>query len=394
MKIVSEMLVQLRLIDAKSGRVVSETKPQKNLIMDGGLNALAQSTNACYPANFAAACRVGSGATADQISSGAVTFTQVGTTITALSPFFTAGMTGWLFKYGSGTGGAESYITFVNSTTATSSVSATVAVPAVATVWNVTRSAMDALLYSSNTYQTNAGDCATTPSGPAVAHKRTYNFTLQGSPYTVNEIGYFSGTGGTTIFGRLVLGSSVVVPITNFLQVVLTFTVTYSPGTPAAVPDVGTNINTAGTAMVENIIAVVSGAGNNIAYINPANGSPVATSNGCLDASGGGNSVRAIYSTTYSQNGSTTQTQTPNPTSFLCANGLSWAYNSVRGQMKISTNTTITTAAETIYGIGMYNTGGASIFFDVKFTTPYVDPVGSFLPRVTFAVTYDRNLSN
>lgn len=382
----TEMRVKVRLCDAKTRKVVCETPWQKNLIMDGGLNALAQSTNACVPASMHQACRVGSGSTSNSTASGAITFTQALFVVTASAPFFSAGMVGQLFKYGTGSGGAEYYITaFTSSTIVSVAVSATVGTPTVATVWNVTQTTLGALSFSSQTYETSGSSCGSTFSGAAATHKRTYNFALQGSPYTVNEVGYFTSTTGTTVLGRIVLGASVVVNPTNFLQVVLSLIVTYSPATPTAVLNVGTTINTAGNAVVEGVAS--------------ASLSQVA-SNGTTTLIAGGQSFDASNSmaicgiiNNYTQNTTTGQ-------AFLICTLLqfnptaAWGYDSAVGRMKISCNTTISTAAQTLYGVALcYGISGFSVF-DVKFTTPYVTPTGSFLPQVSFTITYGRTLVN
>lgn len=381
--IVCEMSVQVRQINALTGKVESESKPQKNLIMDGGLNALAKSTNSTNPAAFTTACRVGSGSTSDKTSSGAITFTQVGTTLTASGGFFTAGMVGFLFKWGSGTGGVEQYITaFTNSTNVTVDTSATVAVPAVGVVWNVIRTTMETLLYSSNTYETTAGACGSSLASNIVTHKRTYNFAQQVASYNVNEVGYFNAVAGTTIYGRLVLVATEVVAPTNFLQVVLSFAVTYNPGSPVAVSDVGTNINTAGNAMVEtsNGVSIVLSTG--------------ATQNSGSNSSFDGASICSIRGViaTYSQNSA--MGAPPNPATLLFENA-TWAYASpvVRGKMTIASNTTISGSGQTMYGVAL-TLAASGLSFDIKFTSTYAVPSGSFLPKVTFSCIYDRQLNN
>lgn len=398
LKVNCEMTVQTIQRNAKTGKVVSRSKPQKNLIMDGGLNALARSTNATYPAEFANYCRVGSGSTADKVSSGAVTFTQAATTLTASAGFFTAGMVGWLFKWGSGTGGNEIYITgFTSSTIVTVGTSATVAVPAVGTVWNVTRSTLETLLYTNSSFEVTAGSCSTIISAPAVAHKRTYNFTQQVASYNVNEIGYFRASAGTTIFGRLVLGATEVVAPTNFLQVVLTFTVTYSPSAITAVADVGTNLNTAGNIMLEGIFSNTTYPAIGYVVTNSGSSSPSSLINGnmaSLDGSnGGGTPIHGIVAN-YTQNAAIDAVGAlVTPIVFAVP---IFTYASVRGKMTATTNTTISTSGQTLYGVGIINQNGGSVrsLLDVKFTTPYVLPSGSFLPQVVFSCTYDRTLSN
>jgi len=387
MNIKVENIVTLRQIDAISGKVVSETKPQRNLIFDNGLNALARSTNATYPAEATACIRVGSGSTADKVSSGGITFTQSGNTITANAGFFTSGMIGWLFKYGSGTGGAEYYITgFTDSTHITVDTSATVSTPTVGTVWNVIRSTLETLLYSSSSYETVSGACQTTFAANVATHKRTINFAQQGSAYNVNEVGYFRTTTGTTIFGRIVLAATEVVNPTNFLQVVMEFVVTYLPASPLTVANVGTNIDTAGKAMLEQLIYKFFG-------IVQANGDPLIAQGNALDGSGYG---RAYFPTaTYSQ-AANTGTSPPSWSARVdTVVNMVWTFTGTRGTMQAASGTIITTSGQTIYGVGFaLDNPPYEVGFDIKFDTPFVLPTGSFLPQITWKCVYNRTLSN
>ena len=387
MKNYVEMIVQTRQICKKTGRLMRESKPQRNLVLDRGLNAFARSTNATYPAAATLACNVGSGATSDKTSSGAVTFTQAGTTLTASAGFFVAGMVGQLFKWGSGTSGVEVYITaYTNTTVVTVATAATVAVPTVGVVWNVSRTTLETYSYSNTGYETTAGACGTTSSAGVFSHKRTYNFATQVASYNVNEVGWFTSAGSAT-FGRLVLSATEVVAPTNFLQVVLTLIITYSPSAPTAVADVGTTINTAGTAMLEGLPLTGSPA---IGIVLSTGAAQAASGGDALD--GSGFAVTRGITATYSQNA---VTGTALSLTTLQFENTSWAYNSVRGQMKLGpSNATITTAGQTLYGVGILSNNANRICFDVKFTTPYVTPTGSFLPRVTFLQTYARVLNN
>lgn len=388
MNINVETIIQLRQVDVVTGKVVSETKPEKNLVMDIGLNALARSTNATSPAEMSVACRVGSGSTSDKIASGAITFTQVGTTITASVGFFTSAMVGYIFKYGTGTAGAEYYITaFTNSTTVTVDTSATVATPTVATVWNVIRIAMETLLYSSSTYLTTAGACGTTFTANTASHKRTYNFAQQVASYNVNEVGYFNSTTGTAIHGRLVLGSTEVVAPTNFLQVVLTIVVTYSPGVPTAVGNVGTNIDTTGNAMLECCNSTFFGT-------VASDGTTTLPAQGwAVDSAGGRNAQLNLQIASYTQHSVTSATTLSVTTLVVVQVG--WVYASARGKMTATTNTSITTAAQTLSGVSLGGGGGSNaVCFDIQFTTPFTLPTGTFLPQVVFSCTYKRLLNN
>lgn len=387
---------QVRAVDIEQvrdgkGIIVSESPWRKNLVLDQGLNAMAKSTaNSlnCNPAQAFTYCQVGSGTNPVKTSSGAITFTQSGTTLTASGGFFTAGMVGSLFKYGTGTGGAEYYITaFTNTTTVTVDTSATVSTPTVGCVWGVNQTALQTFLYASNTYQTATGDCFTDKTTmPNLVMQRTFIFAAQASPYNVNEIGWTSTSTTSRCLGRLVLPSTDVVGTSNYYVVVLNITFTYSPSSPTAVSDVGTNINTAGNAMFETtqFMSVVTTAG--------------ATTAGSSD-SGNQSSPSLSYplfvlpTTTYSQNGSIAN---PGSLSWTGVNPGSFvqAYGSTRGKLIWSGTLSISTSGQTAYGMGLVGNGDTRPFFDIKFTTPVTLPTGTFQTTTTFSLTYNRNLSN
>lgn len=398
--ITCEMKVKTRIVSAidieqvKDGRgiILKESPWRKNLILDQGLNAIAGQTSVSMQSNPAAIfqyCQVGSGTNPVKTSSGAITFTQSGTTITASGGFFTAGMVGSLFKYGTGTAGAEYYITaFTDSTHVTVDTSATVAVPEVGVVWGVNQTALQTFLYQSNTYQTSTGDNFTDKTtSPVVTMQRTFVFPVQASPYNVNEIGWSSIPGGSRCAGRLVLSSTDVVAPTNFYVVVLQMSYTYSPSAPTAVGDVGINIDTSGNAMFETLkyISVVNTNGSvTVSYSDRGNGN-INSEN------------KLVFPTaTYTQNGSVANPGSlqwaTNKSILTTVNGV---YASVRGKMTWSYASSITTAGETAYGMGLCNGGGTpEPWFDVKFTTPFVLPTGTFLPTTVFSVVYNRLLNN
>lgn len=384
-----ETSVKTRVIDSATKKVLSESPWQKNLILDRGLNALAGSTDSCKMGLFTATCRIGSGTTPNSYASGAVTFTQAATTITASAGFFTGAMVGMLFKYGSGSGGAEYYITgYTDSTHVTVDTSATVGTPEVATVWAVNQTTLATFAYNNTSYETSAGSCSTVFAGNLMTMKRTYNFATQAAPYNVNEIGYFNQTGGAgVIFGRLVLGSTDVVPPTSFYQVVLSVAVTFSPGVPTAVADVGTNINTAGNAMLECIETgnFISSVGTNGAIANGTNSN--------FDYSGN-NPIFGLITANYSQNG-TPQATYLTTTAVSVSSSVGWAYAGTRGKRTLTYNTTITTAGQTLYGLSLGLQGGANqCIFDVKLTSTYALPTGSFLPQAVWSMTFNRTLTN
>lgn len=381
--------VETRIIDAKTGVQVGGNAPKKNLILDSGLNAMARSNAlslACTPASASVVCLIGGGTNPNSIASGGVTFTQVTTTITASGSFFTSAMVGCIFKYGTGGGGVEYYITaFTNATTVTVNTSATVASPTVATVWFVQQTTLQTFLFQSSTYQTNSGDCGSTISGNQVTHKRTYVFAQQGSPYTVNEIGYASGVVSNRVLGRLVLGSSDIVGITNFYVVVISITVTYSPSVPLTVTNVGTNINTAGTLMIEGMnCQIVNSVGAVVA--NP--GSAPST---ILDVSG-----NLMFKTaTYTQNGTINSSSGASAASRLDAGSASWVYDAATvGSATLSTTASFSTTGQSLFGFGFRDINVVALWLDVLFTTPQTAPTGTFIPSSVWRLTYTRSLVN
>ncbi len=392
MNIATEVRIKTQIKCAATGKVVKDNPWKKNLVLNSGLNGLAQSSAlglAASPPSLTLNVLIGSnvGNTPNSIASGAVTFTQAATTITASAPFFTAGMVGMLFKYGSGSAGAEYYITaFTSSTVVTVDTSATVAAPTVATVWAVNRTTLDTFLFKSTTYQTNAGDNESTFTGNTATFKRTVVFPVQGSSYNVNEIGYAPVSNGSNfIAGRIVLSSTDVVATSNFYVVIISVTFTFSPASPTAVINVGTNINTAGNAMVEWF------ATGNIS-------STGAVSSTSADIFGGFGSPRLGFAlATYTQ-GTTVATAPPVTFTggvFITSVGLTYVASSV-GKCRWSySGVGVSTTGQTCYGFGIMS-GGSSTqpAFDVKFTTPQTLPTGTLQPICVFEMTYGRTLTN
>jgi hypothetical protein len=357
---------------------------QKNLFLDIGLNGLAQdssqSLRSC-PATCGLQCLIGDGTNPNSFASGAVTFTQSTTTITASANFFTSAMVGAIFKYGTGTAGAEYYITsFTDAQHVVVDTSATVGTPTVATVWMVQQTTLQNQLFTSSTYQINSN--GSTISTNTITHQRTFVFAHQIISYNVNEVGWNPGS-TTNLVGRAVLGSTDVVAPTQFYVVVLQMTFTYNPGSPTAVTDVGTGINVAGNAMVEWFAT---------RRINSSGGAPV--QDAPFDGTTFGGGVIRLATTTYTQNSAP---QNTNSLTFATDINLgSTGFNFVaasRGVMESIVSASITTAGETAFGVALCG-DALHPAFDVKLTTPFVLPTGAFVPTVTFRSTYGRILTN
>lgn len=386
MNVIVEVEIETRIVDAATGNVVKQQK-QKNLVLDCGLNGMAKNNSlglSCGgPAPLNTYCLIGSGNTANSLASGGTTFTQSGTTITASGNFFTSNMVGAIFKYGTGSGGAEYYITaFTDATHVTVNTSATVGTPTVATIWFVARTTLDSLLFTSNTYSTGAGDCGTSFSSNQVTHKKTIKFAQQASPYTVNEVGYAPANVSSRVAGRVVLSSSDTVGTSNFYVVAISITVTYTPATPTSVPNVGTNINTAGTIAIE-CFAI------NIVNSDGSNGN---IANAYLE-SGAPNLV--FITNSYTQNAAPSSSNTTVGASMTAIGATgSWVNNaSVVGQQTITFTNSISTSGQTFTGIGL-GVSGFSLPLDVKFTTPVTAPTGTFQPNTVWSLTYTRTLVN
>lgn len=384
--------VKTKICNAKTGTVIRESPWQRNLVLDNGLNVLARKSGIsnlplALPATLAQNVIIGSGTNPTKISSGAITFTQAGTTLTASGGFFAANMVGGLFKWGTGSAGNELYITaFTSSTVVTVGTSATVSTPDVGVVWQVQQSGMQTQVAVTGTksYQTNTGDCSTTYGSNTIILQRTYIIPQQAAPYNVNEIGYASNTVTSDLnaaAGRLVLASTDSVGTSNFYVIVIVLTFTYSPSTPTAVSNVGTNINTAGNAMLEAFCintVLSSGAANN--------------SNSFLDGATG--AVLLFATATYSQRGSIQQTQTPLSVTNISLGSVNWTNDAAtRGRMTLTYAGSTTTSGQTLYGCGV-GSAGAGFAFDVKFTTPQTAPTGTFQPNSVFECIYNRQLIN
>jgi hypothetical protein len=409
--------IKTQVVCSRTGEVIKDNPFRKNLTYDIGLNAMARAvtgtptTLRCGPASIARVCRIGDSTSAVKIASGAITFTQAAFTVTASSGFFTAAMVGAILKYGAaGSGGVEYYITaFTSATVVTVDTSATVGATA-GVVWMVQQSAMGNLLFTSSSYQTNAGDNQTTLVGNVATHQRTFTFPVQGAPYNVNEVGYTSQTGGVQVLGRIVLPSTDVVGTSNFYRVIILVTVTYTPSAPSAVGNLGVNWNTAGNAMME--FWSVAGIDSTGAVNGASPNNDFASLDACSEYSGflgntsGGMYLIARIGATYAQNASISTAMglswgTLN-TNYLQvdSNLRQWTVTAARGAMKLSYTGNSSTTGQTCYGIGIspnfnsLNTNRDKPAFDILFTTPQALPNGSWLPTIEFTQTYSRTLVN
>jgi len=379
--------VKTQIRDIKTGKIVSQSRWQKNLVMDAGLNALAQNSPAASLATLFAGCKVGDGTAPNKFASGAITFTQSGTTITASGTFFDVTMTGGLFKWGTGSGGVETYITFVDATHATADAAATVTTPSVATVWQVQQTTMSNFLYSFAAYDSSTGSNSTTYSGNTVTMKRTFVFASQATTYNVNEIGYYSSGSGSNVYGRIVLSASDTVAPSQYYVVIAQITYAVSPGSPAAVADVGTGFNTSGQAMWQSWhSSTVDSSGNaTTAYTmdGRTNDDSFGVFIGTFPAL---NSSPATSSVSYASSDQFQLGTIPTP---------SHAGKPV-GVCSSTLNFSISTSGQTCKGFILGLKSGSSTYasFLLELTTPVTLPTGSFSGTATFEWSFSRTLTN
>lgn len=382
--------ITTKILDAATGRVVKSNKPVRNLVFDQGLSALARSTFQslqCTPASGTGFCQIGSGSNPNAIGGGAVLFTQATNQLAASAPFFTVGMVGAIFKYGTGTGGVEVYITgFTSNILVTVSASATVATPTAGKVWFVAQTALQSISFQSNNYETLGGDNGTVFAGNTATQKRTYIFGQQSIAYPVNEIGWNPTNNANRCLGRVVLPTTDNVGPSNIYIVSISLIVTYLPSAPAAVVNFGTgSINTAGNAMVEWF------------SVETINADGTVNTSGQILLDGSHQCGLYFMTATYTQNSAINNTRTPTATLLTIPGNATWTYVAASvGIMQISFSGTTTTTGQTVYGMCLSDaSGGGNVpALDVKFTTPQTLPTGAFQPLTVCQAQYVRNLDN
>ena len=396
--------------------ILEKETTSKNLINDEGLNQFAgkSGTSAGGIANQFLYCTIGnSNALNNKIASGAVTFTQSGTTITAsTNTFLTTDMVGGILKYGaSGSAGAEQYITGVNVGAGTCTVAGggmTVGSPTAATYWAVQQNALANQIYYSNTYL--AGSNSSTFSAGVLNLTRTFTFN-NSAAYNVYEIGWSRTSAGA--FGRIVLASPDVVSALNIYYVGITLQVTYTPNTPTAVANVGSaiggfNMNTAGNAQIEQLFGPSAVASNGTTI--PCNVQSF-TTNSILDFPTITGGYITLITANWTQKANTVLPVSwpTNSNAAALVSGNNFISTQVYtgslyspGTFTTSANISLAQSGQTIYGIAWemyYYTGSSylskSTVFTVKFTTPQTMPgSGTYVATITFQTQFVRALSN
>lgn len=244
-----------RLGVLRGGKVVSETATNPHMITDAGLDQIGTTAALAHLAK----CILGTNATPTPIrrDDGAVTFSQAGNTITASSAFFVAADVGRLFKWGSGTAGAEVYITsFLSSTSVEVSASASVA-SSVGTVWYVNTAALlspvAGLTWTKQT--TGNGSVGNVVGNTCTVTHTTINVSSPlAAPATVTELAISDSTTNAAVFDRDVISPPVAMLTGDQAVVTIELVETYAPvETPEAVANVATGYDSSGTAKIESL---------------------------------------------------------------------------------------------------------------------------------------------
>ncbi len=223
----AEVHYTVEVLDA-DGRVARRLPRKRNLILDQGLNYIAEES---WAAAFPRAA-VGTGTTPTKRDSGAITFSRTGSTVTASAGFFEAADVGRLLKFDSG---EEVRITaFTNATTVTTADSGTIAA-AEGTIWYVNQTGLAAESKRTGTYSTDSGANGSTFLGGVWTHKRTFLFPAESGTVVYREIGWSSFSGaGNNLFGRdLLPGVGVTLVAGQQLRVTVELSVAYVPAASA-----------------------------------------------------------------------------------------------------------------------------------------------------------------
>lgn len=266
------------------GTVARAFDPQKNLLLDQGLNYLGNGTISAWQGMFTN-CVLGSGTTPTRRDSGAITFTRSGTTVTASASFFESADTGRLLKFDSG---KECYLTYVDGTTATSNLSGTVAASE-GTVYYVNATSHQTEVKRSNTYSTDSNANGSSWNGTTAVFSlwRTFLFSAETGSVTYREIGWsHTSTAGANLSGRALLaggGDSLVAG--QIYKVKVQFDVTLSP-TAAVAFTVSTGLwaGATGQTRIEgvSINGVDANGSGGAQHLDPGHGGEVALATGTL----------------------------------------------------------------------------------------------------------------
>jgi hypothetical protein len=226
------------------GKVVYETDFAPNLILMNGMDRIA-TTKLC---DLFLYCAIGTDSTPTSRSSGGIYLNFIwdftgpgsGITLTAASSFFTSGDIGSLIYFDSthhgiinavASGTQASIATPVGYDPGYDIVSSTNVL-----IHKVTQAGLVAEVRRSNNYLTGSGNCGYSRVGDTYTHQRTYDFPVESSPISYNEVGF---SHSSTVAGNLNMrgifsGAPVTLAAGQQLRVIYYFLVTVSPTTARA----------------------------------------------------------------------------------------------------------------------------------------------------------------
>lgn len=353
-----------------------------NLILDSGLNKVATTRWAdCWQT-----CIFGDQVSPTPVSrnGGAVNFSQALTTITADAGFFVAQDTGRLFKFDSG---EECYLTYVNATTATASISRTVG-SGPGTVWYVNQTAVESVLAYSTSYGSTGGDNGTSAIGNVVTQQRTFIGDALAAPATLTEIGFNSSASNVNIFDRdIVVGGFSLLAGDQPLavgQLILTLDGT----TISAVGNVATGYDSSGDQQI-----VSGGVTGNLLSAVASTGFTTASSSTVLEPEDAGGGFPRVYVRTadFTIPAFTNGMQTVAGSASVCTSGpVPQTYSSGNFYRDKLVSFNITDGVGTIYGVSFEQGGCAWI---QKFTSTF-SKLSTQTLTFTFRFSWQRILVN
>lgn len=212
----------------QNGRVVRETPWASNLILENGMNRIAVD----YVCNLFLYCAIGSGDTPTEDSSGSITATTSGTTVTSSDSLFTSDDVGKLLRFNTG---EKSIITaFTDNTTVTVADSLGVSSATEFTMYRIAQTGLDSEVARTNNYLTGSGNCGTTLSVDTYTHRRTFDFPAEVEDQSYSEVGFsHSSSSGANLNTRgIFAGAPVSVVTGQQLRVIYEFKVKVSPISP------------------------------------------------------------------------------------------------------------------------------------------------------------------
>ena len=244
--------VKAQVID-KQGKVVKDFPWQRNLILNSGMNEMAaRALNNCW--KFAV---IGTGNSANKHSSGAITASQSGTTVT-FSASFTNLSVGTTLKWD--TGGEIAMVTTVTSSTSVEvDRSQTVSANTFAS-YRTEKTALDSESKRADVFGT--GDNGTTYDNATrtATYRREWEFAEEVANVNYNEVGFSWNTSTANLFSRIVLASTISMLTGQKLRLKYELDVVVGPAPGASTWNVSGWANSSGTWGAEGfgIIAVRS----------------------------------------------------------------------------------------------------------------------------------------